>query len=80
MITETIVAIVFILGFILLHTWLKGSKVYNYITLLLLPFVIFFLFTGLSEKNSSGYLLILMLTSGFIYQAVKFYNKFLKQA
>ena len=79
MITETIVAIVFILGFILLHTWLKGSKVYNYITLLLLPFVIFFLFIGLSEKNSSGYLLIPMLTSGFIYQAVKFYNKYLKQ-
>jgi len=79
MITELIIAVVFILGFIMLHTRFKGSKVYDYIALLILPFLIFYLFFDSWVRDSSAYFLILLLTGGFIYQAVKFYSKYLKQ-
>lgn len=80
MIAETIVSVVFILGFILLHSRLKGSKVYDYITLLIIPFLIFYLFFDSWGRDSSPYFLIFLLTGGFIYQAVKFYNKYLKES
>ena len=80
MLAETIVSVVFILGFILLHSKLKGSKVYDYITLLILPFLIFYLFFDSWVRDSSACVLILLLTGGFIYQAVKFYNMYLKES
>lgn len=79
MITETVLLVVFILGFIFLHTRFKGSKVYDYIIILSLPFLMSYLFIHLREYNFSSYLLIIMVTGGFIYQAIKFYSKYLKQ-
>jgi len=80
MITETIFAVVIILGFIFLQIRFKGSKVYDYIIILSLPFIIGYLFINIREYNFTAYLMILFFIGGFIYQAFKFYNNYLKKA
>ncbi|HEY9115107.1 MAG TPA: hypothetical protein VIN10_10415 [Bacteroidales bacterium] len=77
--TEFILIAVFIFSLISVHTKLKGTKVYEFFTLLALPFLMSYLFFNLREYNFTDYLMILLFAGGFIYQAVKFYDKYLKQ-
>jgi len=77
MIAEAIILALLILGFIFLHTRLYGSKFYNYVTILILPFIMSYLFIHTSEYKTSTNIFFAFFLAGFIYQAVKFYSKYL---
>ena len=78
-----ILIIVFCLGWIISMPYLKKFKIYQFCALIVMPFIISYLFYATQKGNDfsirkDSFLFILLL-GGWIYQAKKFYDKYLTE-